>query len=88
MQRGHLEAVNGSIEVSVSDTGVGIAPEDPGGGEEFKQVGMGRQESRRHRFRPGPVTQIYRAARRQDLGQSQIGAGSTFTFTVPVLRRE
>ena len=79
---------DGVAEIAVADTGVGIAPEDQGAVfEEFRQVGtadkkvegtgLGLALSRKfvelHGGRIG-VT-------------SQVGQGSTFTFTLP-LRRE
>ena len=81
--------VNGSIEVSVSDTGVGIAPEDQDVVfEEFRQVGtaekrvegtgLGLALSRRFIELHGGKIWV----------KSEVGAGSTFTFTVPVRRGE
>jgi GAF domain-containing protein/anti-sigma regulatory factor (Ser/Thr protein kinase) len=81
--------VNGSIEVSVSDTGVGIAPEDQEAVfEEFRQVGtadkkvegtgLGLALSRKFIELHGGKIRV----------KSQVGEGSTFTFTVPVRRGE
>jgi signal transduction histidine kinase len=76
---------DGCVEVSVSDTGVGIALEDQEAVfEEFRQVGgsAAKQEG----------TGLGLALSRKFVAlhggriwvQSQVGAGSTFTFTIPV----
>jgi signal transduction histidine kinase len=81
--------VNGSIEVSVSDTGVGIAPEDQEAVfEEFRQVGtadkkvegtgLGLTLSRKFVELHGGKIWV----------KSQLGAGSTFAFTIPVRHGE
>src|SRR5712691_6976401 len=81
-------AVNeGMAEVSVADTGVGIAPEDQEVVfEEFRQVGtvdkkvegtgLGLALSRKFIELHGGRIWV----------KSQIGTGSTFTFTIPVRR--
>jgi signal transduction histidine kinase len=80
-------AANGSIEVSVADTGVGIAPEDQEAVfEEFRQVGsvekkvegtgLGLALSRKFIELHGGRISV----------KSQRGQGSTFTFTIPVRR--
>ena len=87
----HVEArsVNESIEVSVTDTGVGIAPEDQDAVfEEFRQVGtadkkvegtgLGLALSRKFIELHGGTIWV----------ESQVGEGSTFTFTVPVRHGE
>jgi signal transduction histidine kinase len=81
--------VNGSVELVVTDTGVGIAPEDQEAiFEEFRQVGtadkkvegtgLGLALSRKFIELHGGHIRV----------QSQIGDGSTFAFTVPVRRGE
>jgi GAF domain-containing protein len=81
--------VDGSIEVSVSDTGVGIAPEDQEAVfEEFRQVGpadkkiegtgLGLALSRKFIELHGGKIWV----------KSEVGVGSTFTFTIPVRRGE
>jgi signal transduction histidine kinase len=81
--------VDGTVEVSVIDTGVGIAPEDQEAiFEEFRQVGtadkkvegtgLGLALSRRFIELHGGRIWV----------QSRVDAGSTFTFTIPVLRGE
>jgi signal transduction histidine kinase len=75
----------GTVEISVTDTGVGIAPEDQDAiFEEFRQVGasdkkvegtgLGLALSRRFVELHGGRIWV----------QSQEGVGSTFTFTIPV----
>ena len=77
------------VEVSVADTGVGIAPEDQQAVfEEFRQVGtadkkvegtgLGLALSRRFVELHGGRIWV----------ESQVGEGSTFTFTLPVGRGE
>jgi signal transduction histidine kinase len=80
---------DGSVEVSVSDTGVGIAPEDQSAVfEEFRQVGASaaKQEG------TGLGLALCRKFVELDGGKigvtSQVGAGSTFMFTVPLRRGE
>jgi two-component system, NtrC family, sensor kinase len=75
----------GAVEVSVSDTGVGIAPEDlEAVFEEFRQVGasaakqegtgLGLALSRKFIELHGGTIRV----------ESAIGAGSTFTFRLPI----
>ncbi len=80
---------NGSVEVSVSDTGVGIAPEDQEAVfEEFRQVGASaaRQEG------TGLGLALCRKFVELHGGRirvtSEVGKGSTFMFTIPVRRSE
>jgi signal transduction histidine kinase len=80
------EVVDGSVEVAVSDTGIGIAPEDQQVVfEEFRQVGadyarkregtgLGLALTRRFVELHGGTIQL----------KSALGEGSTFTFTLPV----
>jgi signal transduction histidine kinase len=78
-----------TVEVSVSDTGVGIAPEDREAiFEEFRPVGttakkvegtgLGLTLSRKFIELHGGRIWV----------ESQVGVGSTFTFTLPVRRGE
>ena len=76
----------GAVEISVSDTGIGIAPEDQGAiFEEFRQVGTG--SSSKHE---GTGLGLTLARKFVELHggriwvQSEAGKGSTFTFTLPV----
>ncbi|HME61517.1 MAG TPA: GAF domain-containing protein, partial [Candidatus Binatia bacterium] len=77
---------NGSVEISVSDNGVGIAPEDqPKIFEEFRQVG-----SDYARKSEGTGLGLTLAKRFVELHggkiwvESQVGKGSTFIFTLPI----
>ncbi|MBI2217805.1 MAG: GAF domain-containing protein [Candidatus Rokubacteria bacterium] len=79
-------AVDGVVEVSVADTGIGIAPEDhPAVFEEFRQVGTDYA-----RKREGTGLGLALAKRFVELHGGTIGVksapgeGSTFTFTLPV----
>jgi signal transduction histidine kinase len=76
---------DGLVEVSVSDTGVGIAPEDQEAVfEEFRQVGTADKKVE--------GTGLGLALSRKFIGlhggeiwvKSAVGAGSTFTFTIPM----
>jgi GAF domain-containing protein len=73
------------ITITVSDTGIGIAPEDQGAiFEEFRQVG--RDDTRKQE---GTGLGLTLAKKFVELHggrigvQSQVGQGSTFTFTLP-----
>ncbi len=77
---------DGMIEISVADTGIGIAPEDQAAVfEEFRQVGTDYA-----RKREGTGLGLALARRLVELHggaltlQSAPGKGSTFTFTIPV----
>jgi two-component system, NtrC family, sensor kinase len=79
-------AANGAVEVSVADTGIGIAPEDQDAiFEAFQQVGTDYA-----RKREGTGLGLALAKRFVELHagriwvKSQLGEGSTFTFTLPV----
>jgi GAF domain-containing protein len=79
-------AANGVITIAVSDTGIGIAPEDQAAiFEEFRQVG--RDDSR---TQEGTGLGLTLAKKFVELHggriwlQSQVGQGSTFSFTLPV----
>jgi anti-sigma regulatory factor (Ser/Thr protein kinase) len=77
---------DGSIEISVSDTGIGIAPEDQAAVfEEFRQEGS--DETRKQE---GTGLGLTLAKKFVELHggkiwvQSEVGRGSTFTFTLPI----
>jgi signal transduction histidine kinase/HAMP domain-containing protein len=78
--------VDGAVEVSVRDTGIGIAPEDQDAVfEEFRQVGTDYAKKRE-----GTGLGLALARRFVELHggkiwvKSQVGEGSTFTFSIPV----
>src|SRR5262249_26717285 len=82
-------SVDGSIEVSVSDTGVGIAPEDQEAiFEEFKQVGMASKKVEGTGLGLALSRKFIELHGGRIWVKSQIGTGSTFTFTIPVRRGE
>ncbi len=77
---------DGVAEISVADTGVGIAPEDHAAVfEEFRQVGT--DYARKHE---GTGLGLALARKFVELHggkiwvESQVGQGATFTFTIPV----
>jgi signal transduction histidine kinase len=81
--------VNGSIEVSVSDTGVGIAPEDQEAVfEEFRQVGTADKKVEGTGLGLALSRKFIELHGGKIWVESQVGQGSTFTFTVPVRRGE
>jgi signal transduction histidine kinase len=77
--------VNGAVEIAVSDTGIGIAPEDQAAVfEEFRQVGNDAASKRE-----GTGLGLTLARKFVELHggriwlTSEVGRGSTFTFTLP-----
>jgi signal transduction histidine kinase len=77
------------VEVSVSDTGVGIAPEDQEAVfEEFRQVGTAAKKVEGTGLGLALSRKFIELHGGRIWVQSQVGIGSTFTFTIPVRRRE
>jgi signal transduction histidine kinase len=77
---------NGAVEISVSDTGIGIAPEDqPKIFEEFRQVGGDYSHKSE-----GTGLGLTLAKKFVELHggkiwvESEVGKGSAFTFTLPI----
>ena len=77
--------LNGEVHVSVADTGPGIAPEDQQRiFEEFQQTDIGQQQ------REGTGLGLALSRRLIELHggkiwvESEVGKGSTFSFTLPV----
>jgi len=80
---------DGSVEVSVSDTGVGIAPEDQEAVfEEFRQVGTADKKVEGTGLGLTLCRKFVELHGGKIWVKSQIGVGSTFTFTIPVRRGE
>jgi GAF domain-containing protein len=78
---------DGCVEVSVSDTGVGIAPEDQEAVfEEFRQVGTAAQKVEGTGLGLALSRKFVELHGGRIWVKSQIGQGSTFTFTLPLSR--
>ncbi|HEU4370341.1 MAG TPA: GAF domain-containing protein [Methylomirabilota bacterium] len=76
---------DGGVEISVSDTGVGIAPEDQEAiFEEFRQVGTAAKQVEGTGLGLALSRKFIELHGGRIWVQSQVGLGSTFTFTVPV----
>jgi len=80
---------DGFVAVSVSDTGVGIAPEDQEAVfEEFRQVGTADKKVEGTGLGLALSRKFIELHGGKIWVKSQVGEGSTFTFTVPVRRGE
>ena len=76
---------NGSVEISVSDTGVGIAPEDQEAVfEKFRQVGAAEKKVEGTGLGLTLCRKFVELHGGRIWVKGQIGVGSTFTFTIPV----
>ena len=74
----------GSVEVSVSDTGVGIAPEDQEAVfEEFRQVGTSDKKAEGTGLGLTLCRKFIELHGGRIWVKSQVGVGSMFTFTIP-----
>jgi GAF domain-containing protein len=79
--------VDGAAEISVTDTGIGIAPEDQDAVfEEFRQVGAADKKAEGTGLGLALCRKFVELHGGRIWVTSQIGAGSTFTFTLPVGR--
>ncbi len=79
--------VEGSVGVSVSDTGVGIAAEDQEAVfEEFRQVGTADKKVEGTGLGLALSRKFIELHGGKIWVKSQVGQGSTFTFTIPVRR--
>jgi len=75
--------------VSVSDTGVGIAPEDQEAVfEEFRQVGTADKKAEGTGLGLALSRKFIELHGGRIWVKSELGTGSTFTFTLPVRREE
>jgi signal transduction histidine kinase len=80
---------DGMVEISVTDTGVGIAPEDQEAVfEEFRQVGPADKKVEGTGLGLALSRKFIELHGGRIWVQSQVGHGSTFTFTLPVRREE
>jgi signal transduction histidine kinase len=78
--------VEGAVEVAVSDTGVGIAPEDHEAVfEEFRQVGTSDKKAEGTGLGLTLCRKFIELHGGKIWVQSQLGAGSTFVFTIPAV---
>jgi signal transduction histidine kinase len=82
----HAGLANGSVEISVSDTGIGIAQRDQGLiFEEFRQVGPDHAGKREGTGLGLTLTRRFVELHGGTIWvKSEVGSGSTFTFTLPV----
>ena len=77
--------VNGTVEVSVSDTGVGIAPEDQEAVfEEFRQVGTAAKKVEGTGLGLALSRKFIKLHGGRIWVKSDVGVGSTFTFKLPL----
>jgi signal transduction histidine kinase len=80
---------DGLVEISVSDTGIGIAPEDQEKVfEEFRQVGTAAKKVEGTGLGLTLCRKFVELHGGRIWVKSQVGEGSTFTFTIPVRRDE
>jgi signal transduction histidine kinase len=78
---------NGIAEIAVADTGVGIAPDDQEVVfEEFRQVGTADKKVEGTGLRLALSRKFIELHGGRIWVKSQVGHGSTFTFTLPVRR--
>jgi signal transduction histidine kinase len=83
------QAVDGSIEVSVTDTGIGIAPEDQEAVlEEFRQVGSAEKKVEGTGLGLALSRKFIELHGGRISVKSQEGQGATFTFTIRRRRGE
>ncbi len=76
---------DGLVEVSVTDTGVGIAPEDQEAVfEEFRQVGTAEKKAEGTGLGLTLCRKFIELHGGKIRVSSQVGVGSTFTFTIPM----
>jgi signal transduction histidine kinase len=76
--------VNGFSQVSVTDTGIGIAPEDQDAVfDEFRQVGTNAARREGTGLGLALCRKFIELHGGKIWVQSQVGGGSTFTFTIP-----
>ena len=80
---------DGFVEISVGDTGIGIAPEDQEKVfEEFRQVGIAAKRVEGTGLGLTLCRKFVELHGGRIWVKSQVGAGSTFTFSIPARRGE
>jgi signal transduction histidine kinase len=80
---------NGTAEISVTDTGIGIAPENHDAVfEEFRQVGAADKKAEGTGLGLALCRKFVELHGGRIWVKSQLGVGSTFTFTLPLRRGE
>jgi signal transduction histidine kinase len=78
-------STDGMVEVSVADTGIGIAPEDQETVfEEFRQVGTADKKAEGTGLGLALPRRFIQLHGGQIWLRSEVGRGSTFTFTLPI----
>ena len=79
-------SADGVVEISVSDTGIGIAPQDQETiFEEFRQVGTDYAQKREGTGLGLTLTRKFVELHGGKIWvESEVGKGSRFTFTLPV----
>ena len=78
---------NGHVEVSVRDTGIGIAPEDQGAVfEEFRQVGSSAAKQQGTGLGLALCRKFIELHGGKIWVDSEVGTGSTFIFALPATR--
>ena len=79
--------VDDAVEIAVTDTGIGIAPEDQEAVfEEFKQVGKAEKKAGGTGLGLALCRKFVELHGGRIWVKSEIGAGSTFTFSLPLTR--
>jgi signal transduction histidine kinase len=79
---------DGQVQVAVRDTGVGIAPEDlEHVFDEFRQVGQGTAKAEGTGLGLALTQRFVELHGGRIWVESEVGVGSTFTFTLPLERR-
>jgi len=77
--------VDGAVEISVTDTGIGIAPEDHEAVfEEFRQVGKAEKKAEGTGLGLALCRKFVELHGGKIWVKSELGQGSTFAFTIPV----
>ena len=84
-----MQPCHRSVEISVSDTGIGIAPEDQEKVfEEFRQVGTAAKKIEGTGLGLTLCRKFVELHGGRIWVKSQEGVGSMFTFTIPLRRGE